>query len=164
MLHSPIFWEIVNWASMPALAVLIGLLMWRNALREFPYFCYYIIVGALVGILRLSVYDRYSLGYFYVYWITDVLIAITAFLATYELFVQRLFLRFRAFRFYRYLFPAAMAAIVVLAIMAAPQLKQYSLAIRAVHVLDVLRVAMLLFLVTLMVFMGRDWGRYELGI
>ena len=163
-MHSSILREIINWASMPALAVLAGMLIWRKAFRKFPYFFNYIIVGELIVIVRLCLYDPYSRVYFYAYWTTDLLIAIAAVLAVYELFVRRLFPRFHSVRFYQYLFPTAAVLIALIAAPAVLQLKQIWIIIQAIHVLRVFRAAMFAFFFGLMVFMGRQWGRYEFGI
>jgi hypothetical protein len=159
--------KIIGWAALPMLAVLAGLLIWRKTLRQFPYFFYYVVVGELIGIVRLIFYNFYDPRgrlYFYIYWITDLLIAIAAFLTSYELFVGRLFPRFRAVRFYRYLFPGAAMVVACLAVPAALQRNHISIVLTAVHVFEVLRVTVLLFFVGLMIFMGRHWGRYEFGI
>jgi len=139
-------------------------LIWRKTVREFPYFYYYIIVGGVIGVVRLCLYDPRSRVYLYAYWITDPLIAIAAFLATYELFMRRLFPRFYAVRFYRYLFLVAALVVVLLAVPASLQLNQLWIIVRAIHVLGVLRVAILMFFVALMIVMGRRWSRYEFGI
>lgn len=148
---------------MPALAVLTVILIWRKVPRQFPFFFYYIILGVLIGIVRLWLYGP-SPVYFYVYWITDLLIAIAAFLATYELFVRRLFPAFHTIRLYRILFPVAAAVIALGAVPGAIQLHRMWIVLRTIHVFEVLRVAILIFFVGLMVFMGRQWRRYEFGI
>ena len=163
-MRSLVFREIVAWGSMPIVAVLIGILIWRKAYRGFPYFFNYMIVGEAVGVIRLCFFGRYSRTYFYTYWATDLLIAIAALLATYELFVRRLFPRFHSVRFYRLLFPVAGVVVVLLGVPAALQLNGLWIIIRAIHVFAVLRAAVLVFFVALMIFMGRHWGRYEFGI
>lgn len=149
---------------MPVLAGVAILLVWRKSLRQFVYFFYYVIIGEITGVVRLCLHDRYSRIYYYTYWITDLLMAVAAFLATYELFVRRLFPRFYTVHFYRYLFLTAATVIVFLAAPAALELNQLWIIIRAIHVLGVLQVAVLVFFVSLMVFMGRQWERYEFGI
>ncbi|HEY6351527.1 MAG TPA: hypothetical protein VI636_19155 [Candidatus Angelobacter sp.] len=161
---SVIFRGIITWGSMPMLVGVATLLVWRKSVRQFVYFFYYVIIGELTGVVRLCLHDRYSRIYYYTYWITDLLVAIAAFLATYELFVRRLFPRFYTVQFYRYLFPTAATVIVFLAAPAALELNQLRIIIRAIHVLGVLQVAVLVFFVSLMVFMGRRWERYEFGI
>lgn len=149
---------------MPVLAVLAVLLVRRKAPKEFPFFFSYIIVGVVVGVVRLCLYSPRSIVYIYAYWITDVLIAIVALLATYELFVRRLFPRFHAVRFYRYLFPITAVIIALCAVPAALQLNRLGVIIRSIHVFEFLRVAILLFFVGLMLLMGRRWTRHEFGI
>ena len=161
---SAILRSIIALGSMPLLVAIAAMMIWRKTVREFLYFFYYLIVGEVTGAIRLSLYDPYSRVYYYAYWITDILMAIAGFLATYELFARRLFPRFYVTQLYRYLFPAAAIVIVFIAAPATLQLNELWVVIKAIHVLSVLRATVLVFFVGLMVFMGRQWGRFELGI
>lgn len=161
---SEILWRIIGWFSLPVLAVLVGVLIWRRIPRQFPYFFYYVLAGELIGLLRLWFYNPAGRVYFYFYWLTDVLIALFAFFATYELFVHRLFPRFYAIRFYRYLFPLAAMIITALVVPAILQARKLSYLLTVIHGFEVLRVAILIFFVGLMLAMGRKWSRYEFGI
>lgn len=156
--------QFVGWLSLPVLAVLAGILVWRRALRAFPHFFNYVVVNELVGLTRLLAYHAPPAAYGRIYWISDVLIAIFAFLATYELFAKRLFPRFSSVRFYQYLFPIAAVVIALVAVPALIEMHRRSILLMMIHVFDVLRVAILFFFVGLMVFMGRRWARYEFGI
>lgn len=158
------FWRIVYWFALPVLGLLTVLLLYRGVHRQFPYFFCYLAMAELVGVIRLWFYNPTAWTYYYIYWTTDVLIAVFAFLATYEVFIKRLFPRFHTISLYRYLFPVAGLAITLIAAPAALQARKASGLLVAVHVLDVMRVTVLLFFVGLMVFMGRRWTRYELGI
>ena len=155
--------QIVGWLSLPVLAVLAGILVWRRALRAFPHFFNYVVINELVGLARLLAYHAPAM-YGRIYWISDVLIAIFAFLATYELFAKRLFPRFSSVRFYHYLFPAAATVVSLVAVPPLIEMHRRSILLMTIHVFDVLRVAILFFFVGLMVFMGRRWTRYEFGI
>jgi hypothetical protein len=163
-MHLQIVWQFIDWMSLPLLAVLAGLLLWRGVHRKFPYFLYYIVACELIGLVRLWFYSPVTFTYYYIYWTTDVLIAVFAFLTTYELFVKRLFPKFYSIAFYRYLFPTAALFMTLVAVPAALQTRNAPRLLSTIHVLDILRVSMLLFFVALMVFMGRRWSRYELGI
>lgn len=156
--------QVIAWLSLPVLAMLAALIIWRKAVREFPYFFFYVALDEVVGLVRLAFYNPTSRLYFYTYWTTDVLIAVFAFLSSYELFMNRLFPRFHKIRFYRYLFPVAALITTLIAVPAALQVQKGLHLLAAIHVLEVLRVTVLIFFVALMIFMGRRWNRYELGI
>jgi hypothetical protein len=156
--------DTINWFSLPILALLAGILVWRKTTREFPYFFCYVVVGESVDVTRLWAYYHWYRGYLFVFWTTDVLIAIFTFLVAYELFVRRLFPRFYAVRFYRYLFPLAGFCIALIAAPSALVNSKVSLLLTLIHGLEILRVTVLLFFVGLMILMGRHWGRYEFGI
>lgn len=157
-------WQIIDWFSLPVLAALVVVLVWRRATREFPYFFYYIAACELIGLVRLCFYSPVTFTYFYIYWTTDVIIAVGAFLATYELFIKRLFPKFHTVAFYRYLFPTAALVVTLIAVPAALQTRKAHSLLVLIHVLDVFRVTVLIFFVGLMIFMGRRWTRHELGI
>jgi hypothetical protein len=160
-----LFWEIVDWLSLPILAALAVILLWRGHRREFPFFFWFVVVTEFSTVLRFLVRFSSPQTYFYAYWISDLVITVFNFLAVYELFVRRLFPRFFKVRFYRYLFPI-MAAIIIffgwLTALQAPD-KNAAFLIEA-RVLDFVLVAMLAFFVALMMLMGRQWTRYDFGI
>jgi|SRR5579864_5128961 len=159
-----IFVQLVGWFSLPVLAVLAGILVWRKIPRKSPHFFNYIVVSVLLGVVLLWSYYARRRSYASIYWISEILEAVFVFLATYELFVKRLFPRFYNIRVYQYLFPAAAIVITLFAVLAALQTHKSSILTSIIHVFDVLRVTMLLFLIGLVMFMGRQWKRYELGI
>jgi len=159
-----IFVQLVGWFSLPVLAVLAGILIWRRIPKEFPHFFNYVAANELVGLLRLWAYHAGPYVYAVTYWISDVLIAVLAFLATYELFVKRLFPRFSSIRLYQFLFPLATVVITLIVVPAALETHRSLILKTTIHVFGILRVATLIFFVALMVFMGRQWTRYEFGI
>lgn len=156
--------QIVGWFSLPALAVLVGILIWRRVPSDFLYFFNYLLANEVVGFLRLWFYYARYRSYNLVYGISDLFIVLFAFLASYELFIKRLFPRFYAIRFYRYLFPAAAVVITLSAVPTALHSPRSLVLANTIHVFDILRVATLVFFIALMTFMGRHWTRYELGI
>lgn len=156
--------QLVGWFSLPVLAVLAGILIWRRVPREFLYFFNYLVANEVVGLVRLGVYYARYRSYNSIYGLSDLLISIFAFLASYELFIKRLFPRFYAVRFYRYLFPAAAIFITLCAIPTTLHTPKNLILTTVIHVFDILRVTTLFFFVGLMVFMGRRWTQYELGI
>lgn len=157
-------WQVIDWCSLPMLAILAVFLIWQGVVRKFPYFFYYIIAGEVIGLVRLWFYNPASRVYFITYYTTDVIIAIFALLATCELFLKRLFPRFYEVRFYRHLFPIAALAIALIVAPSVIALHKVSLLLMTIHGLEILRVLALLFFVGLMVVMGRHWSRYEFGI
>jgi len=157
--------QILNWMSLPALAVLVGIFVWRKHRREFPLFFWYLIVNELATVARFFAQRGSPTTYFYVYWISDLLTTIFNFLAVYELFARRLFPRFHKVRVYRYLFPLMASGVLVGAwftALEAPN-KLAALLIEA-RVLSFILVAILAFFVVLMLAMGRYWTRYDFGI
>ncbi|HEX5434768.1 MAG TPA: hypothetical protein VFY05_11060 [Candidatus Angelobacter sp.] len=86
-------------------------------------------------------------------------------LALYEVFLRRLFPRFHKVSLYRALFPGAAAAILLLTIIAVLQSSDRSAAFHiASRAFDFVRTAFLVFFMLLMLLMGRQWSRYDLGI
>lgn len=157
--------EIIDWLALPVLLVIIVLLVRRKTGREFPNFFFYLLVIELAGIARLLVWQLATRNvYYYAFWISDVLMAFFTFFVVYELFVRRLFPRFFAIPFYRYMFPIAGLIIAFTVVPAALANRKVSLLLALIHGLEILQVTVLLFFVTLMVFMGRHWTRYEFSI
>lgn len=160
-----VIWLLVAWFSLPTLMILVALLIWRRAFREFPVFFSYAVVSFLVTLVRLLAYQGTKRTYFYSYWISEVVLVFFALLATYELFAKRLFPRFYAVRFYRRVFPAATIVIALLAVFTAFASTGVILVfIKAIHGVDFLRVTILFIFIVLMLLMGREWSRYEFGI
>src|SRR5205085_7845146 len=171
-MHNKILLELVNWSSLPVLLLLIPLLLKRRILRRFPLFFSYINAAFFIDIIRLLTYwssSRIHLHpyriYFYTYWITDILLTLTTLAAICELFLNVLFARFHTIKFYRYLF--LFIAIILTVLTIAISLQRSAIQFKFIeidHALDSLRVAVLLFFVALMLFIGRHWCRYEIGI
>lgn len=159
-------WSIVSWLSLPVMAVVAGILVSRKLHRIFPLFFSFLVVATLIGILRLVVnLAGTSKMYFYTYWISDLVLMVCTFLAVYELFVMRLFPGFYKVRFYRYLFAFAAVSIILLAWITAfvsPNRRAWVLV--EARVLGFIVVAILIFLVSLMMLMGRMWTKYDFGI
>lgn len=151
--------------ALPVLAVLAGILVWRKLHHEFPFFLWYLIVTEIGGAVRFAAQFGSTRTYFYAYWISDMVITIFNFLAIYELFARRLFPNFLRVRLYRYLFPVAATAIIMAGWLTALQApaKNAAFLIEA-RVLNFVLAAMLAFFVSLMLFMGRTWTRYDFGI
>lgn len=157
--------EILEWMSVPVLALLAGILVWRKLHHEFPFFFWYLIASGVGSVLRFVVHFGSIRAYFYAYWLSDLVITIFNFLAIYELFVRRLFPWFYRVRLYRYLFPVAASAIILagwLTALEAPA-KNSAFLIES-RVLSFVLAATLAFFVGLMLVMGRTWTRHDLGI
>lgn len=157
--------EIVDWVSLPLMAVLAGILARRRLHREFPFFFTYLVATGVVGLVRLASLASSPRIYFYVYWISGLLLAIFNVLVVHELFVLRLFPRFFRVRVYRYGFAAVVAAIVLGSwIMAMESGDKYRALVIENRVFDFVIVTMLFFFVSLMLIMGREWTRYDFAI
>lgn len=164
-MHAGAYWQVIYWFSTPILAVLAILLFWRRLNRDFPLFTAYTLAAFLSDVARLVAYQASSLAYTYTYWTTQAVVTALALLVIYDLCLRRLFAAFYKVRFYRFLFPAVALIIGAVAVMTifSTNRRMYVLA-QVIHVFDVLQVAILLFLVGLMIFMGRRWSRTEFGI
>jgi len=114
-------------------------------------------------------YSAYKLtshnAYFYTFWISDLVVSLAAILAIYEIFLNHLFAGFSKVRFYRNLFPMVLVSILLLTVLTVLQLPQRRAALLMVsRGFDFMRTAVLVFFIALMLFMGRTWARYDLGI
>lgn len=160
------FWSFLAWASLPLLAILAGVLIWRRLQREFPFFWSYVSVAFLVGVIRFVVYKTCSsTAYFYVFWCSDVVVVLAALLAIYETFLRRLFPNFAAVRFYRYLFPAGAIVIAFVGFLTALHSADTRAAFLITsRVLDFIRSAVIGFFVAVILFMGRQFSGYEFSI
>ena len=157
-------WFVLNWLGLPALALLAIILIYRRWNRVFPYFLIYVISAEAIGLIRLAASRFLPGGYSKIYWISDTVLAAAAFLAAYELLFRRLFPAFYRVRFYRSLFPAAAILITVLMIVSALFGGHFSVLATAIHTYEFLLGAALFFFVSLMLVMGRHWGKQEFGI
>jgi len=165
MPHTGWLWQFLSWMSLPILAVVAGILVWRTLHREFPLFFWFVLVIEAVGLLRFVAQFGTSRTYTYVYWITDLALMIFNFLAVYELFASRLFPRFYRIKLYRFLFTAAASGVIFVGWLTALQSSRGAPALLIeARVLDFVVVAMLAFLVALMLLMGREWKKYDFGI
>jgi len=159
------FWQFVGWLPLPLLVVLTGVVLWRKVYQRFQLFVVYVVLSTAITIARFAVSRIGYVTYFYFYWISDLLLLIVAFAVIYDLFARKLFAGFYKIRFYRHWFPIAIIATLALAIFTAttaPSRKEWFLI--ASRTLNFLEVAFLVFFGGLMVFLERDWTRYELGI
>lgn len=146
--------------------ILVSILFVRYRIYgELPFFFLYIVSSPLAGLLRYSTFGLNKSLYFYVYWISELEVAVVFALAVYEVFLRRLFPRFHKVRLYRALFPAVAGIILLLTILAALISPNRDAAFQlASQVFDFLRTAFLVFFMFLMLLMGRQWSRYDLGI
>ena len=159
------FDNLLFWFAFVVLTLLSVILLRRRMWRELPLFFLYIISAPIIGILRIAVYPLSRPAYFYVYWISELAGAVFCSLALYEVFIRRLFVRFHKVRLYRALFPAAAGAILLLTIIVVLQSSDRKAAFQvASHAFDFVRTAFLVFFMFLMLLMGRQWNRYDLGI
>lgn len=156
----------LSWFSLPILAILAGVFLWRKLQKKFPLFFIYILVTELVTITRLVAYRIIPQKSFPdIYWVSSLVATLCGILAIYEVFVRRLFTKFYRVRFYRYLFPAAAIAITGLAIFTAfVSNDRWAFFATVDHMFTFIRVALLGLFVALMIVMGREWTRYEFGI
>ena len=151
------------WA-LPLLALLAGIILYRKHQREFPLFLVYVIATITIGFARLLAFRYTGQIYYYVYWISDIGIAVFAFLATYELFIKRLFPAFYKVNFFRYLFPIVAVALTLLGASTALYSGRLAVLLITVRIYEFLRATVLVFFLVLMIFMGRRWTKQEFGI
>ena len=165
MNSAKVLWGIVDWASIPIMVLVAGILVWRKLHREFPLFFIYLLATEAATVVRFAAQFRSPWTYFYAYWISDLVLVILSILVVYDLFALRLFPRFYKVRIYRYLFATIATVITVggwlTAMESADKLRAFLVLDR---VFGFLIVAMLMFFVSLMLVMGREWGSYDFAI
>ena len=153
------------WFPVIVLMLVSVLFLRYRVYRELPLFFLYILSAPGVGLLRYVTFRISTSAYFYLYWICELELAVVFSLAVYEIFLRRLFRRFHKVRLYRLLFPAVAGIILLLTIIAALESPNQHAAFQlASRVFDFLRTAFLVFFMFLMLLMGRQWSRYDLGI
>jgi hypothetical protein len=151
------------------LAVAI-VVFYRRLYREFPFFFSYLMTVVVVEVIRLTLQHRSQILYFYVYWATETIVVLLAFLVLYEVFLLRLFPGINITPILRYLFPisaAMVAGLTLLMFVSAPSGGPSHLAVLVGEftlALSFCQVAVLAFFCALMLFMSREWRRHELGI
>jgi hypothetical protein len=155
---------LIDWFAVPSLVLLACILMYRKSYREFPLFFCYVVVTELVGITRYVTSKGSPSVYSYVYWISNLVVVLFAFLASYELFVKRLFPRFYKIRVFRILFTLAAILVNVLVVIEAVYGNHKRWLLLSTRVGEFLRAAVIFFFVALMTIMGRKWEMKEFGI
>lgn len=138
-------------------------MVWRKLWRQFPLFFCYIVLELAVDVAHRVTLSRPNV-YLYTYWVSAVVAALFALLATCELFVKRIFPRFYEVGFYRHLFLVAGAILAGLAMLTVFGGLRFAVLANLFRTFDFLRAAVLVFFIALMLFMGRRWARYEFGI
>jgi len=155
---------LVDWFAVPSLALLACILLYRKLYREFPLFFSYVVVTEMVGLARYIASKGPASIYSYFYWISNLVVVLFAFLASYELFVGRLFPRFYKVRFFRILFTLAVILVNVLVVFAAIYGNHKRWILLSSRIGEFLRAAVVFFFVALMTVMGRKWEMKEFGI
>lgn len=154
----------IDWFALPSLAVLACILLYRKLHREFPLFFSYVVVTELVGLARYAASKGPPIVYSYVFWISNLVVVLFAFLASYELFVRRLFPRSYSVRFFRILFPLVAILVNVVVVIAAIYGNHKRWLLLSTRIGEFLRAAVVFFFVALMTLMGRKWEMKEFGI
>ena len=155
---------LIDWFALPSLALLACILLYRKFYREFPLFFCYVVVTEIVGLTRFAASKGTPGFYSSVYWISNLVVVLFAFLASYELFVRRLFPRFYKVRFFRVLFTVVAILVNLLVVIAAFYANHKRLLLLSARIEEFLRAALIFFFVALMTFMGRKWEMKEFGI
>jgi hypothetical protein len=156
-------WDVVGWAALPIVAVLIVVFVYRRWVPEYPLFFSYLVAAESVGVIRLVWFGAPGL-YYSVYWVSDIVYTLFALTAAYELFVKRLFPGFYKVRFYRHLFLVAALFTTAVTIAIALITGHLKVLLTTIYVYSFFRAAMLFFFVALMLIMGRQWSKQEFGI
>jgi len=76
--------QVLWWATLPLLAVLLGLMVWRRSIRFFPWFFAYVLYAVLAAIVRFVLRNHEI--YPYVYWYSDAVYAVLGIIVMYEVF------------------------------------------------------------------------------
>lgn len=146
------------------MALLACILLYRKFYREFPLFFCYVVVTEIVGLTRFAASKGSPSFYSSVYWISDLVVGLVAFMASYELFVRRLFPHFYKVRFFRILFTVVAILVNVLVVIAAFYGNHKRLLLLSARIEEFLLAALIFFFAALMTFMGRKWEMKEFGI
>jgi hypothetical protein len=155
----------IRWFPVGAVMLLAALFLARRLWRELPFFFLYLVSALLISVVRYAGFLWGPRPYFYAYWISDMVMSVVAFLPMYEVFLRRLFEAFQKNNFYRNIFPLVATLILVLAVFTALQAHDKNAAFQmASRAFDFMRTSVLVFFIGLMLFMGREWTRYNLGI
>ncbi len=156
--------------DVPLLIAVVVLMVYRRLYKEFSFFFVYLLV-VLAGdiVRRLFVYGLYK-KYFYAYWITEGINVLLGFFVLYEVFLIATFPRFRVILVYRRLFPVIgilVLALTVWMFLGAPAKGPHELVVligRFTLALNFCQVAVMMFFGVLILYMSREWRRYEMGI
>jgi len=155
---------LIDWFALPSLAVLACILLYRKWYREFPLFFCYVVLTEMVGLTRYAASKGSPSVYSKVYWISNLVVVLFAFLASYELFIRRLFPRFYKNRFFRILFTLTAILVNVVVVIAAIYGNHKRWLLLSARIEEFLRAAVIFFFVALMTVMGRRWEMKEFGI
>jgi hypothetical protein len=153
------------WFTVVSLLLVVAVSVWRRIYRELPFFFTFILYDLLVGVARSGASRLHPRLYFYVFWFTEFAAFFVIIPALYEVSLKRLFPGFFRIRMYRILFLFAAVVIPVLSIQIALQAPDKRAALlMAMRGYDTARAIILVLVVSLMIFMGRSWRRYDLGV
>jgi hypothetical protein len=153
------------WFPFTTLSVVAVIFLYRRLWRQLPFFALYLASALLIGAVRRISARFGEWPHFYTYWISDLAGSAFVFLAMYEIFLRRLFAKFHQTRLYRRAFPILAVLILVLTVLTALQAHDQGAAfLMASRGFDFARTALLVFFIALMLFMGRQWTRYNLGV
>jgi hypothetical protein len=153
------------WFPFVALSAVAVVFLRRRLWRELPFFMLYLVSALLIGGVRQFAAHLGGWLHFYTYWISESAGLVVVFLAMYEVFLRRLFAGFQQNRFYRRIFPVVAVLVLALTVLTALQAHDKGAAfLMASRGLDFARTAFLVFFIALMIFMGREWNRYDLGV
>jgi hypothetical protein len=160
-----LIWTTVFWFTVANLLLLVALFLWRRIYQGLPFFFSYVLYDLVVGAARYaaaSINPKFNL---YFFWFTEFAGFFVVMAALYEVSLKRLFPKFFRVGFYRVLFPAIAIIVPILSIQIALQApdKRHALTM-TMRGYDAARAVVLVFVVLLMIIMGRSWRRYDFGI
>ena len=152
------------------LAVVLAVIMLRRKLhREFPFFFVYVVFAILAAVVRLSVSGDYVM-FFKVFWGTQVLYAVLALLALYEVFHEVFLPFYELWWWFRLIFPGAVGVTVIIfvrrailypPVQATPLISAILSFSRAINWVEALLFGLFFALVLLL---GVRWRSYPFGI
>src|SRR5579884_1691204 len=158
------FLQLLGWLALPLLAALAAVFLWRKAYREFPLFFAYIVTAILSSIVRWIAFGASYISYYFVYWISDLLLFVLGLVVIYDLFAKRLFRGYHRVRFYRYSVPFAILVVIGLTIAALEMPNRTTVFLIASRVLSLVVVVLVTFFGGMMLFLDRKWTNHEIGI
>ncbi|HEY6183727.1 MAG TPA: hypothetical protein VIW67_15880 [Terriglobales bacterium] len=154
------------WATLPMLALLIGLMVWHRSVRYFPWFFTYVLYTVLVAIARF-LFRNHEI-YPYIYWYSDAGAAVLGIIVMYEVFRSVTHKLIRHW-LVRAIFPVTVICTLILTFLRTRAVNtdlntSMSWAVGGEMCARIIEVAMFLLLLVFVAVLGVRWREHQFGI